>query len=404
MNQTRRDPFVDFCGILGQFVTETYNHLDDGSMEKEKLNTYLEKVKSSLGISREQAISEIVKPVIRSFKANSKDILFRNGCMFTNELRMFDDIVDVSKLWRKQNADGKKIMWEFIEQLYVIGYILCYPEKKIKFLQLVKAMKNSASTSTDQSVPQEPDTHVETVEHTDQNNSTNPTVASTETPLLDTTPETLQAVNDINQMFGLQQGDVMTSMVGDIAVQVNSMMQNKSEEEQQQMFMKMINGDMSMFEGMMKNVGAQLEERIERGEIDREALEQKAQSMVGKFQGIQQQMAGMAGMGGGLEGLMGMMGGGMNPLQSPAPAPVRAPSQAQTSSLQRGMRVPNADQIRQAQQMMSQMGMGQISQQDLQEAQLMMQQMGMSMPPPPPPSTSSNTNTKKSKKDKKKKH
>lgn len=345
MSNLKRDPFIDFCGILLEFVTQTRDQLANDSQEKLKLEQYRSKIESSFsmrgkqGNTDEDIITNIIKPVVKSVTSHSKDLLYRNGCMFANELMMFDDSVDVAKLWRKQNSEGKKIMWEFIEQLYVTGYIVCYPEKRSKFLELIRVMKSSSQNQDNQDN--------EDNDHVDSNTNT-PTMVPQPHPQTQTqgTPETQQAVNDLHQMFGLQEGDEMTNMVGDIANHVNGMMQNASPEEQQQMFAKMMQGDMSMFEPMMQNIGSQMEEKIQRGEIDKNALETQAQAMMGKLQGFQQQMGGMMGMMGGLGGMMqGQQPGGMPDLQR---------MMGGLSGMQQNNQMPSREEILRMQQLYNQ--------------------------------------------------
>ena len=286
MNQ--RDPYVDFCGILRQFANETFMQLSPGSVEYESLKLYLSKIESYFNLKdTKETILNVIKPIVKRLHRHSRDILFRNGCIFGNELKLFDDIIDVSSVWRKQDSTGKKIIWEYVEQLYVIGNVVVYPERKNKFLQLVRVLKQQQSTISElENDCQMPDDHVETTEISRDQTSQE---AVLESPVeSESQPEAQQAINDINSAFGLQEGDIMTDMVGDIALQVNDMMQ--STDNPQALLSKMMSGDMSMFQNMMEEIGGKIEKKIESGEIDRSALEAQAKSMVGKFQGLTQQM------------------------------------------------------------------------------------------------------------------
>lgn len=333
-----RDPFVDFRGVLTQFVSETIKQLPPDSEERKNLTKYRFKIDEIYNNnSREDTTLNLVKPVIKSFKSHSKDILFRNGCIFSSPLMMFDNSVDVARLWRKQSPESRHVMWEFIEQLYVIGNLVVYPNRKEKFLQLVSALKQQQQSIKELESMDEPEMdksiHIE-------NDGSN----------VEGDEETQQALKEINQMFGLTEGDVMTEMVGDIAGQVNNMLKNT--ENPEQLIQQMMRGDMSMFQGMMQNVGQKLEQKIESGEVDRNALEAQAQSMVGQFQGLSQQlgMGGMQGMGipnmGGMQGMPQGMPPGM-PQGMPQGMPPLDPNMMAQFQNMQNMQMPNSQNMSQ---------------------------------------------------------
>lgn len=382
--QVRRNPLNDFLNILMSFANGTVSQLESEPDRKEALINYIEGIDaflrehSSSPEGVQDIIKTVIKPIVKKLSKQSKNILYRNACIFAEPLLLFNDQIDVSKIWRKQNKENREIMWDFIEQLYVIGYIVCYPDKKSKFLQLIKAMKNQSqngehTTPANGQDQDEPDTTV-------GGRPTNGNKGSLE----GTSKETQQAVEQINKMFGIQENDVMNDMIGDIAVHMNGMMNNTSDQEKQDMWKSMMKGDMSMFDGMMNGIGEKVEQKIASGEIDRNELEERAKSMTSKFEEIQQQMGGLMGMmggqgGQGLQQMMSMMGG----------------------DNQRMPDLGDLGDLGALQQMMSQMPQPTPKEpEDVRQSSQMMQQMGMSQSKSAPPNNSSN-NKKKKKKNKK---
>jgi hypothetical protein len=229
----------------------------------------------------EGVTTNIIRPVVKRLNGHSKDILFKNGCMFGSPLLLFNDSCDISELWRKQSAEGKKVIWDFIEQLYVIGYIVVYPEKKTKFLELVRALKQQNAQSQSASNQQD-DT---AIEQAPQPRAQQPPVPQ---PQRVENPDMERAISDLNAMLGLQAGGPMSDVMADVALGVDEVM--RREADPTVLFQKMLRGDPEVFEGMLQRVGPGLEQKIQSGQIDREELERQAQSMYGKVQGITSQL------------------------------------------------------------------------------------------------------------------
>lgn len=325
-----RNPFIDFMGVLAQFTAELVPIVDKFSPEDSskfyEYEQFIERLCKNNNTSQEDIILNTIKPIVKSLNGHSKDILFRNASMFSSTMRMFNDTIDVAFLWRKQTADERKVMWDFIEQLYVIGYLVCYPDKRTKFLQLVKVLKQQQTTMSELDDDSDNNNDV----HTSARTSTQTNVQSTS--LSNQEVHTDQAINDISNMFGIQQNDPMAGMIGDIAVGVDKMVKQT---DPSVLITKMMSGDMSMFEGLMQDVNANIEKKIETGELNREQLEAQAQSMMSKFQSMgngmgnpmQQMQQMMMGMGqmpdmSALQGLLQpMLSGAPQPQSHPQPQP-----------------------------------------------------------------------------------
>lgn len=328
------EPLAEFKELLQQFTNELFVFSQKHHIGVSELKAYMDNL-TNFDIS-------YVKPVIKSLNSHSKDILFRNASMFSAKLLMFDESVDMAEIWKKQTADERKVTWDYIEQLYVVGYILCYPDKKEKFLQLVATLKQQQVICADITSSDDLSSiNQNSMNQSNQNSMNQNSMNQSNQPNQTDQNPMNQAVTDINSMLGLKEGDVMTEMVGDIAIHMDEMMKNTG--DPQQLLTKMLAGDMSMLEGMMQSINTKIERKIETGEIDRSTLEVQAQSVLGRFQGIAtnnqsnssnspainpmqllQSLGGMGGLGGlgglgnlnNLQNMMNQFQSSQNPLQT----------------------------------------------------------------------------------------
>jgi hypothetical protein len=281
---------ADFCAVLTQFSSNVLSQLDQSSEHYKTLAAYVSGQQQSFQDTPENVTNNVIRPVIKRLHIHSRDILFKNGCMFVAPILMFNDTIDISDLWRKQNAEGKKVIWEFVEQLYVIGYIVVYPEKKTKFLELVRALKQQNAD-------------VQEIENQPIDTPQAPQPQRADQPQREVNSDMDKAVSELNQMLGLPEGGAMADVMGEVAVGVDELV--RREGNPQLLLQKLMRGDPELLGGMVQNIGQSIEQKIQSGQLNREDLQNQAQSMAGNFQSLASQI----GMNNPM--LQNMMGSGM---------------------------------------------------------------------------------------------
>lgn len=309
-----RDPFVDYKPLFLFFI-KNLNIKDSDSVVDE--------------LSDEDYILKIVKPLTKELSKYSRDILFRDERLFVEDKLSFvifeESQIDICKFYRELPEESKYGFWECIEQLYVLGNLIIHhsPEKKQKFLELVRNLKHSSQLNR-KSV-------AANLDGASGGGATNGGSGGGGGG---------DALTNLNSMFGLVDGDPMMPIIGDIASQVETLFSQV--DNPAAILTEVVSGDMTRFNGLMENVTRNLDQKIANGELDRNMLEEKIKNMADKMGGTnplgmmqnlaaQQpggmgEMGGMGGMGGMLNMLQQMMQGqqGQQGIQAPptmAPAP-----------------------------------------------------------------------------------
>ena len=232
---------MDFFETFKEFLHD----IDPLTDTSEYLKTFEEWTELS-----EEEQNKIIKDVIYVLRSHSREILLRDKEMFKKELYIFKDL-DVSNLYYTVGSD-QQALFDYIERLYVFGTIHIRPKDKTRFLQLVKKLKDQYKTAN------------------------TPLQAENNEQQLD------EAMKRVQDMFGIQEGDMLGDMMKNIGQKVQNIMSDNTIDPQQVM-MKMMSGDMSMFQDVLEDSSKTLNEQIENGDIDREEFEQRANQMMNQF-------------------------------------------------------------------------------------------------------------------------
>lgn len=272
-------PFNDYKPLFEHFIT---------NLNLEGYDTFLEKVKT---LSDKDYINLIVKPLSKELSKHSKNILFRKEELFLEDIVVFPafegvaenvERIDICKFYRSIPQEQRYGFWEFFEQLYVLGNLITHHslDKRHRFLELVRTLKQSYENTLKQPPTNQPPPFL---------NSSLPGMSAPGTPGVPGVPGAPgapdvpgvpynDALGNINDMFGFGDDHFMKDVVGDIAKQVETMISDTSNPAG--ILQSVMSGDMSQFEGLMKNVTQTIEQKIENGEISRQQLEQQAQTFV----------------------------------------------------------------------------------------------------------------------------
>jgi len=248
-------PLADFFGTLTEFLKDLNLFFPEKSESTSKsIQDWKE------WESERQTI--FIRTVVGNLKKHSRSILLGDDTMFNNPIMIFG--IDLSMLWNnpETNDNTKKALLMYMEQLYVYGSLYLRPDQKAAFLKLIRSLKqtridleNLNRMNTPNDAPQDP-----------VDNNVN------------------EAIEKVNEMFGFQSGDFMSEMINDIAMKVNDVMQDN--DDPSAIFRSLLGGDVSMFNDVMENSSKKMQQKIDSGELDEDALQAQAEKMMGQFQGF----------------------------------------------------------------------------------------------------------------------
>jgi len=266
------DPWTDFFRVyidLGHALLDEFKR--DESVELQEINKLKDLlVKIEEGESGSRWHRDLVHDVIKRFRNKSKDILFQDPKYFDAPLCLFPGIdgIDIAKMWqeRPMYRDG---LWQWIEQLYVIGNVCLHPNRKDKFLDIVKQLKRMRQGLPEQPVEQQPEEN----------------------------DDISGVVQGMAQMFGMDDNPAMSELMTDLAKHMHTTMSETA--NPMDLLQSMISGDMSCLGDLQGRMEQKISDKISTGELTEEDFERQQQGMMQNF--------------GGMEGLMKMAGGlGLN--------------------------------------------------------------------------------------------
>lgn len=216
------------------------------------------------------ACRAIVHEVIKQFRGKSREIIFQDARYFDEPLHVFPGVagVDVAELWRNHPL-YRNGLWQYIEQLYVIGNVCLHPNRKNDFLQAVRKLKSlrnnsdagGAAAAEDEEPPQEEDMDA--------------------------------VIENMAGMFGMEGNPAMKQLMGTMARNLHGTMSQSA--NPMGMLQSLLSGDMSVLGGLEEQMTKEIEEKMEAGELSEADFQQTRQGMMQQF--------------GGMEGLMGMAQG-----------------------------------------------------------------------------------------------
>lgn len=281
-SQPQRDPFVDYKELFKSFME---------NIEWEHNTSLIEK---STELSDEDYVNFIVKPLTKELGKFTRDILFREPQLFVDSKLKFPSFsvvlndenissFDVCEFYNKIPEFARFGFWEYIEQLYVLGNLIIHhsPEKKHKFLELIKTLKHQKHQEDINKMKE----HGPQSQHLNQDQGYD------------------QAMQNLNSMFGFEEGHPMQAIFGDITKKVESLVNESS--NPMELMTDIMSGNMSKFGGVMDELSASVEKRIENGEINKDEFQNQLQTIAQR----------VSGGGGGMPGfdMSGILGGMQNP-------------------------------------------------------------------------------------------
>lgn len=291
-------PWDDFFKVYVELAQAVRGEITDEERCKQ-MDNFIEKLQS--GTSQDEWHKHIVHEVIARFRGKSKEILVQDYEYFNHPLMLFPDVetVDIAELWRKHPMYRNGI-WAWIEQIYIIGNVCLHPNRKDKFLQIVRQIKATRPGST-----------------------LAPIAAANEEE-----PEDLnEVIKGVAGMMGIDNSSPMMEMMGEVAQHMQKTMANGNPME---LIQKMMNGDTTPLGDLQERMQAKMAQKIQSGEISEADLQQQREAMLEKFGGMNGMLQMASGMG--LDvGPLSAAAGVPVPQQGAAPAPKRGPAKGPAS-------------------------------------------------------------------------
>jgi hypothetical protein len=287
-------PWEDFFKVYVELAQAIRGELTDAN-RCQQMDNFIAKLQG--GTSQDEWHKHIVHEVIARFRGKSKDILHQNYEYFNEPLLLFPEIdtVDIAELWRSHPMYRNGI-WAWIEQIYIIGNVCLHPNRKDKFLQIVRQIKATKPGST-----------------------IAPIAAANEEE-----PEDVQeVVKGIANMMGIDGNSAMMEMMGEVAQHMQKTMTSSS--NPMELIQAMMNGDTTPLGDLQERMQAKMAQKIQSGEISEADLERQREGMLQKFGG----MDGMLQMASGLGLDVGPLSAAVNApvaAKGPAKAPAKAPA------------------------------------------------------------------------------
>ena len=276
------NPWSDFFNVYLDLGYALHGHIAAKSPETAKeLDDLLKAIREH---SNDEEVSDfnrsIVHAVVAQFRGKSRDILYQNPEYFNQPLFLFPAgqgfiDVNVAEVWR-QNKLFQQGLWQYIEQLYVIGNVCLHPNRKDKFLKIVRQLKREANPAAG---PPEDEEDIAGV------------------------------VQGISQMMGLGDNPAMGELMTDLAKQMHQTMSQT--DDPMALLQSMMSGDMSALGDMQQSFERKITAKIETGELSEADFQQSREGMAANF--------------GGMEGLM-QLASGLG-LQAPPQQPLQPASQ-----------------------------------------------------------------------------
>lgn len=270
LNQQRPDPWADFFGVyldLGYALHQEFARAADDAGVNEsatQLEAFLQQIRE--GDPHSEWHRNIVHEVIKRFRGKSKEILWQDPSYFDQPLLLFPGVdgIDIARLW-KEHQLYRNALWQWVEQLFVIGNVCLHPNRKDKFLQIVKQLKQlkSGEPASMQPAEEEPEEDLDGV------------------------------VQGMAQMFGMGDNPAMMEIMTDLTKHMHTTMTQSA--NPMQLLQSMISGDMSVLGDLDQRIQSKIATKLETGELTEEDFERQSQGMMQNF--------------GGMEGLMQMAGG-----------------------------------------------------------------------------------------------
>ena len=242
---TSRNPLLDFFHTLKEFLSDLKS---ESHIESIKGWEDWEETKQKTTLSN----------VINNLKQHSRAILLREQTLFAEPLFILPGL-DISETFLQSDSQIQHVIWDYIEHLYVFGTLYLRPKDRKRFLTLVQSLKQSQQN----------------LEQFESN--TNTSASGEEGNLGD-------AIGQVQEMFGIQEGHWMGDIVKNIGTKVNDLMSDNC--DPQQLMMKLMSGDMSMFKDIMDESSQQLQQKVESGEIDKDTFESQAAGMMHQFNSL----------------------------------------------------------------------------------------------------------------------
>jgi hypothetical protein len=221
----------DFFACLEDFVMDMGNTFPD---HKDTLTNFH---KDTLAMENQK---EQVKSVLKPIRSHARSILTYNPDMFEKPLVCFGGL-DLSNVYHGAGPQTQFTIMRYLETMYIDGNIFLKPHKKEMFLKTVWNIKSKYKPQLP-ALPQVP----EGAEIDD---------------------EAIQAATEQFQgMFGDTlggEGGFMGDLLGDVASSVGNALKDNDPNE---VLQKVFSGDMSMFEGMFKDMDQKYGDQLRGGE------------------------------------------------------------------------------------------------------------------------------------------
>lgn len=264
------DPWKDFFDVyldLGHALHAEISRDPQLTELSAQLHTFLQQIRLENNPHSEKC-REIVHEVIKRFRNKSKQILFQDSHYFDEELLLFPSIgIDVAHLWRERPL-YRNGLWQWIEQLYIIGNVCLHPNRKDQFLQAVRQLKHARNGGP---IMQAPEPNEPAEEDMDG------------------------VVDQMAQMFGMADNPAMKGFMTKMAKSLHGKMANA--ENPMGLLQSIVSGDLSALGDVQQEMEKEITAAVEAGEVSEADFERSRDGMMQQFGGMDGLMQMAQGMG-----------------------------------------------------------------------------------------------------------
>lgn len=211
----------------------------------------------------------IVNFVVKCFSGKSKQILFQDPAFFTNDLFLFESFnINIAKVWN-ENENSRIGLWEWIKQLYVVGNICLHPKRKNKFLKVVQQLEKEQMDNNSVGVV---------------DNFVGVEVGGGDVSDGDGGDEISKVVQNMTQMFGMEDNPAMSELMTDITKHMHKTMSNCN--DPMELLQNMLSGDMSVLGDVQEKMEAKITAKLATGELTEEDFNKQQEGMLANFGGL----------------------------------------------------------------------------------------------------------------------
>ena len=208
-----------------------------------------------------------IKRFMRKVSEKKKLISERSDELFSESMLMLKN-VDFNELWNSDvmNDDNKRIIWEYIQTLYVLGETIISDSDKIKNLvENFQKIRNNEEVTSENEEDNELINMIKNLSES-QSNNTSP-------------------IDEDLLQNGLI-GNLAKELAEDINLDSLGLNLNENPDNINDVFSNLMSGDNPMnFMNLIQNVGQKIQTKLENADLDQGKLMDEAQKMMGMLGG-----------------------------------------------------------------------------------------------------------------------